>query len=76
MTHTEILGKKWAHLVMANQDEGDVTRDYVEFFWHLPIEGCDQTLHLINEPEKNARGRLMCLGQGNRRFMVTVIPPA
>lgn len=76
MAESEILGQKWASLVMADCDEGTSTRTYVELFASYRTGDADLVLHPYNEHRKPIPARLLCLGSGGQRIMVTVLLPS
>jgi len=73
MRQSQVFGKTWASLVMAMQDEGQATRTYIEIFAKSSTTGVDVPLRLAGNPSKDVPGRLLCIGKGERRLMVTVV---
>lgn len=67
------MGKKWPLLMLANQDEGSATRAYIDFFAGEDTRAKDITLHLRHSPDAPTRARIICLGRGSDRVMITVI---
>jgi len=70
----------YVQLFMANKDEGTAMRDYIKFFTNLPDveEGTltrtrDMCLAIANGEKHNVQARLICLGKGEARSMITVL---
>jgi len=63
--------------LMTQQDEGTAMRDYIKFFRNTPeaLLARDRGFRLaINDgTPHDVEARFICLGQGEARYMVTVL---
>lgn len=73
----KLLGASYSRLLMTQQDEGTAMRDYIKFFRNTPeaLLARDRGFRLaINDgTPHDVEARFICLGQGEARYMVTVL---
>ena len=78
----ELQGANYIKLFMAHQDEGTAMRDYIKLFQVSPPSDTEEVLGGRTQPlnvavaggaSREVEGRLICLGQGQARHMVTVL---
>jgi PAS domain-containing protein len=70
---SEMKGTKWAAWVMADIDEGTATRAYIELFAQKRSVGLPLNFHLSPNPKVAVKGRVMCVGTGQDKKLITVL---
>jgi hypothetical protein len=70
-----IVGQKWIRLMMSQTDEGTATKLYLQLFEEKASPQKFVSLNLANQPQKEIRGTLVCIGEGRDRVMLTTWQP-
>jgi len=66
-------GRKWPALMMTDRDEGTASRFYIDFFAKSVNSAQDVDLYI--DPNKPVPARLICLGGGRSKQLITVLRP-
>jgi glycosyltransferase involved in cell wall biosynthesis len=66
-----IVGRKWVHLMMANTNEGTATKLYLKLFEEGASPHKSTTLTLVDQPLKEVPGKMVCIGEGSDRVLLT-----
>lgn len=67
-----IIGDKWTKLMMADTDQGNATRFYLNLFEGKGA-GQSAALKLSSQPGQSVRARFVCLGQNQDRILLTTL---
>lgn len=71
-TKESLLGKRYVKLFMGNKDEGQGMRFYIQFFEKTGLNA-ERVLLTAGKNHLQIEARLICLGEGDRRQLITVL---